>query len=189
MALMHTGVQCELREVMLNDKPASMLKISPKGTVPVLILPDGRVIDESLDVMRWALAGNDWLRGNAVEMTALIVHNDDVFKQHLDRYKYPQRFEGIDSTAHFQAACVVLEQLEARLLRSRFLFGDVVCWADVAIFPFVRQFAAVDQQAFAALPLAALQSWLAQWLAGHCFQSTMLKRQPWHVGDEPVFLF
>jgi len=198
MALYHARVQCEVREVLLKDKPADMLAISPKATVPVLQLPDGRVIDESLDIMRWALVEDDaWLPADAAKMFDLIAYNDGDFKRHLDRYKYPQRFDaeigtGVekgDGVEHFHKACVFLQQLDARLAQSQFLFGNAVSLADVAIFPFVRQFAAVDQQAFLAFPVPHVQQWLSCWLADEGFQRMMLKRCAWQSNDEAVFLF
>jgi len=187
MALLSAGIQCELREVLLKDKPLAMLELSPKGTVPVLQLSGGRVIDESLDIMRWALGGDDGLEVNDAEMLAVISENDNVFKYHLDRYKYPQRFEA-DGIDHFQASCVFLDRLDGRLAQSKSLFGDGSGLADMAIFPFVRQFAVVDRQAFAALPYAHLQQWLKGWLDDQRFQNTMLKQTPWQAGDVAVLL-
>jgi len=197
MALYVAGVQCELREVVLKNKPAEMLALSSKATVPVLSLPDGRVIDESLDMMYWALHESNvpqqWLfsaDASVNEMLALIRMNDGLFKFHLDRYKYPERFElaSRDACEHFQQACEFLCELERQLKQSPFLFGSHASLADVALFPFIRQFAAVDREAFKALPFTCLQQWLSGWLADELFQQIMVKRTPWKPGDAAVYL-
>jgi len=196
MALHYAGIQCEIREVDLKQKPPQLLEISPKGTVPVLQLSDGRIIVESLDIMLWALDQSDpagWLRADKVTMRRLIHQNDHDFKHHLDRYKYPQRYadqEGAipDGDSHFRLACDVLNGLEQRLTRSSFLFGNGPSLADVALFPFVRQFAAVDRAAFDALALPHLQRWLKHWLNHDYFAAIIFKHQPWQADDSPVFL-
>jgi len=186
MALHSAGLQCEVREILLRDKPAVMLVASPKATVPVLCLPDGQVIDESLDIMRWALPDVD--AGVQFETEALIKLNDAEFKRHLDCYKYQRGLDPDAVQAEMDAACVFLERLNQCLAESRFLVSATASLADVAIFPFVRQFAAVDRVAFESLPFVHLQRWLAAWLDDPRFKAIMLKRQPWHVGDEAVFL-
>ena len=191
MALHYAGVQCEIREVALKNKPQAMLDISPKATVPVLQLPDGRVIDESLDIMHWALAQSDpagWLRPDHHGMQQLINQNDTHFKHHLDRYKYPDRYSDQDGEAHFRQACAFLAGLEQRLVLAAFLFGDAPSLADVVLFPFVRQFAAVNWVAFESLPMPQLQQWLSGWLNDVRFTAIMTKQQPWQAGDPPLFL-
>jgi len=158
--------------------------------VPVLHLPDGRVIDESLDIMRWALSEHDaWLQADTLETVDLIAFNDGIFKQHLDSYKYQQSVSENDVQGSFESACQFLAQLDRRLANSKYLCGDVVSLADVALFPFVRQFAAVDRPVFEALPFVHLQQWLTGWLNDVRFKAIMLKRQPWQHSDEAVFLF
>ncbi|MFC4308251.1 glutathione S-transferase [Steroidobacter flavus] len=158
---------CEVREVALRDKPAEMLRVSPKGTVPVLIDTDGTVIEESLDVMLWALRRNDperWLapeREDFAAMVSLIRHFDENFKRHLDRYKYPNRFVDADAQFSRGEAVISLQLLEARLQSSSFLFGNRVALADMAIAPFVRQFSKVDPPWFASQPLPNTTRWLA----------------------------
>lgn len=185
LALAISGTRCELREVRLAAKPAAMLAASPKGTVPVLVLPDGRVIDESLDIMRWALMNGDpedWLeRGDA----ALIAANDGPFKHDLDRYKYPER-HGADASAHRERGLAFLQKLDARLSRTDQLCGDTRGLADAAIMPFVRQFAAVDRPWFDALPLPHLRTWLAGHLASGLFDAIMMRAAPWSPGDPPA---
>jgi len=188
MALHYAGIQCVVREVDLKNKPQALLDISPKATVPVLQLPDGRVLDESLDIMRQALAENDpdgWMRADTEGMLRLVHQNDNAFKYHLDRYKYPKRFgPDTDAGQHFSDAVVFLRDLEWRLTRHPFLFGSAASLADVALFPFVRQFAAVGQLAFDALAMTHLQQWLSAWVDDERFRAIMLKRQPWQAGDE-----
>ena len=190
MALLVSGTSVRLREVVLRDKPAEMIAASPKATVPVLVLPDEQVIDESLTIMHWVLERNDpenWLQGNAAE-SALIAEADGPFKDHLDRYKYPTRYENVDALEHRAAGLVFLEKLDALLQDSGQLMGAKPTLADHAIFPFVRQFANNDRAWFDALPLPALQQWLSDHLASPLFATTMQKYPQWHSGDdEPLF--
>lgn len=178
LALAISGVPFELREVKLSAKPQAMLDASPKGTVPVLVLGDGTVIDQSLEIMRWALMRHDpegWLARDDEE---LIGTNDGAFKQALDRYKYPQRYEQ-DGLDHRALGLAFLGGLEQRLRETGQLCGDKRGLADAAIMPFVRQFAAVDPDWFAAQPLPHLQAWLAGHLASDLFQRIMIRAQPW----------
>lgn len=180
LALAVSGTAVEHREVRLRDKPAEMLAASPKGTVPVLVLPDGAVIDESIDIMRWALAVNDpedWLAGDD---PALIAANDGAFKHHLDRYKYPERYAA-DGVDHRAAGLAILEGLDARLGERAFLGGERFGLADAAILPFVRQFAAVDRAWFAAQDLARVQAWLAAFVGSALFEGVMVVREVWRV--------
>lgn len=187
MAVLASGFAVELREVVLRAKPDAMLAASPKGTVPVLVLNEGRVIDESLDVMRWALAQADpenWLAGDDV---ALIADCDATFKHHLDRYKYPDR-HGSDAVEHRAAGIEWLGGLEARMASAANLCGDAVGLADVAIFPFVRQFAATDRGWFDAQALPRVQVWLDAHVGSPLFDRAMLRVPPWQAGDAPVWL-
>jgi glutathione S-transferase len=189
MALLASGIDCEIREIVLRDKPETMIAASPKATVPVLVLPDGRVIDESLDIMRWALAQNDpeqWLADSA-DGEALIAANDGPFKHHLDRYKYPGRHAS-DPIVHRAAAIVLLKALEARLDMAAYLCGSACSLADVAIMPFVRQFAAVDPAWFGLQPLPALRNWLARLAGAPLFDRAMARLAIWQPGDRPTLL-
>jgi glutathione S-transferase len=185
MALIVSRTQCELREVSLKDKPVEMISASPKATVPVLVLPDGKVIDESLDIMLWALRGNDpqnWLKpptGSLDEMLALIAATEDPFKTHLDRYKYAVRYDDTDPDFHRSEGLKFLNRLNTRLTEHRHLFGTTPALADYAIFPFVRQFANTDRPWFDAQPLPALQTWLAGYLESKLFAVAMVKRSIW----------
>jgi glutathione S-transferase len=194
LALYASGVAVELREVSLRDKPASMLAASPKGSVPVLILPDGRVIDESRDIMQWALRRHDpdgWLGKNDSHVdaaTQLISENDTTFKYHLDRFKYPDRYPEYPQSHYRSEAEVFLLNLENRLGTSRFLLGDELSVADVAIFPFIRQFAEVDKDWFALAPYPKLRRWLKGLIDSQDFTAVMEKYAIWHPGDPPVIM-
>lgn len=186
LALLASGTVCEIREVKLSAKPAELCEASAKATVPVLVLPDASVIDQSLDVMRWALGRNDpagWLERTDA---ALIEANDGPFKHHLDRYKYPER-HGSNPLDHRAAAADLLQGLEKRLSTEPHLGGAVRGLTDAAIMPFVRQFAATDGDWFDAQPWPALHAWLADYLAAPAFAEAMVRLPPWRTGDEPVF--
>jgi glutathione S-transferase len=186
MALWTAEIAVELREVKLAAKPPELIEASPKATVPVLVLSDGTVIDESLAIMRWALGQNDpehWLAGDDA---ALIGRNDGTFKHHLDRAKYPGRYEEEHGTDHRAAALALLHPLETRLENAPFLCGDTRSLTDIALFPFIRQFAHIDPEWFAAQPLPRLQAWLEQHKASDLFASIMPKFVPWKAGDAPI---
>jgi glutathione S-transferase len=160
LALTVSGISCELREVHLRAKPAEMLAASSKGTVPVLVLPDGRVIDESIDIMRWSLAKSDpegWLERDDSE---LIAANDGPFKHHLDRYKYPERY-GDYPLEHREEGLTFLREIDALLASRGQLGGSERGLTDAAIMPFVRQFAAIDSSWFETQSLPNLKIWLA----------------------------
>lgn len=192
MALLSAGIDVELREVVLRDKPQSMIDASPKATVPVLIQSDGTVIDESLEIMVWALVENDpndWMTpesGTLDDMLALIAQNDGPFKHHLDRYKYHTRYEHADPAEHRRDAEKILNRLDGRLAVGRYLFGSRPAMADFAIAPFVRQFANADRDAFDAMPFVHVQRWLADFLASSFFERAMTKYDQWHEGDAPI---
>lgn len=180
MALHYAGLQVELREVLLRDKPVSMLKASTKGTVPVLILPDGQVLDESYEVMRWALAQHDpdhwWMDEREEAIEQLVRFNDGEFKVHLDHYKYFDRFPEHPMAHYRSQAEQFLGVLEQKLTANHFLLGECICLADVAVFPFIRQFAFVDKGWFDQAPYPNLQRWLAFFLTSDNFLAVMEKR-------------
>ncbi len=194
MAIAVSGRICRLREVVLRDKPAEMLAASPKGTVPVIVTAEAEVIEESLDVIDWALADNDpqnWLtpeQGSAAEMHALIAKCDGAFKHALDRYKYPSRYDGVDPAKQRELGAQFLTELNTRLSRHPYLFGARISLADIATFPFIRQFANTGRDWFDAQDLPHLQAWLAGHLASTLFASIMRKYPQWQTGDEePLF--
>lgn len=188
LAIAASGQACELREIILRDKPAEMLLASPKGTVPVLVDVDGCVIEQSLDIMRWALSRHDpeqWLipeRGSVDEMVALIIENDGPFKQHLDRYKYPDRYASVNAPEQRDAGADWLRSLDAMLASHGYLFGTRPCLADMAIAPFVRQFAATDRDWFDTQPWPALASWLDRIVSSARFEHILQKFPRWTSG-------
>jgi glutathione S-transferase len=191
LAIAVSGQRCELREVVLRNKPAELLAASPKGTVPVLVLPEGQVIEQSLDIMRWALACNDparWLAADRVLTDELIAANDGAFKRSLDRYKYPNRYaaehggdEPTFALAQRSLAADWLMQLDARLQRDGWLCGPRASLADFALLPFVRQFAHTDVAWFEAQAWPALKSWLADFEGSALFAGVMDKHLPWQA--------
>ena len=190
MALLVSGQRCAVREVVLRDKPEAMIEASPKATVPVLVLPDGAVVDQSIKIMRWTLANNDpegWLENDTADAEALIVENDGPFKYHLDRYKYSTRHD-TDPIEHRDAGMMTLSGLDRRLEGRRNLFGDKRTLADIALFPFVRQFAATDWQWFDAQSVPSLQGWLSRHLESALFGAAMTKLQQWQPGDGEILL-
>ena len=198
LAIAVSGQRCELREVVLRRKPPQMLAVSPKATVPVLVLPGGVVIDESLDIMRWALHQRDpenWLvsQHSAQAMQALIATNDGPFKQQLDRYKYPSRYRhehsGDDmqfALAHRDSAARWLMELDTLLARHDWLLGPAASLADMALLPFARQFAQTDGAWFNVQPWPRLRAWLMRWQSGALFQGVMEKYPPWQPGQAVI---
>jgi glutathione S-transferase len=192
LALHASRTSYELREVQLRDKPASLLQVSSKGSVPVLVLPDGRVIDESWDIMRWALMQQDppgWMRLDRERHAAaeqLVAQNDTTFKYHLDRYKYPQRFPEHTQAEHRTHAEQFLRTLEDRLEGTAHLLGDPMSIADAALFPFVRQFAGVDTNWFANSSYPSLRRWLGSISGMSLATEIMAKHQAWKQGDQQV---
>ncbi|CAI8848662.1 glutathione S-transferase [Pseudomonas sp. IT-232MI5] len=177
MALRYSNVPVEIVEVSLKAKPAEMLAISPKGTVPVLDA-GGRVIDESLEIMRWALAQNDpqdWLLDGDSRIAELIEENDQGFKVHLNRYKYAERYPEQPMEIYRAEGALYLQRLEELLEGREYLLGDHPSLADIALLPFVRQFAHVDREWFAQTPYVRLQAWLQRFLESELFTSIMKK--------------
>ncbi|MBF15132.1 MAG: glutathione S-transferase [Euryarchaeota archaeon] len=183
MSLLVSGIQVELREVVLRDRPEHMMEISPKGTVPVLLLADGTVIEESLDIMLWSL-DESLLVGDWKE---LVDANDGEFKHHLDRYKYNNRYENpLLPEEHRNHVVEFLEIYNQRLSESSYLCGDDCTIADYALAPFVRQFANTDRPWFDDLPLPSLHRWLSEMLESETFRNCMVKHPQWKEEDELV---
>jgi len=180
-ALFLSSQKCIVRELVLRDKPEHMLEISPKGTVPVLLLPTGQVIDESLDIMLWTLKNYDPEQLLAPESTSLdealnlIKINDTEFKYHLDRYKYPNRYEGAVAEFHRSEAEKFFVKLEEKLTQNTYLFGSRPCIADYAVAPFLRQFRNTDTAWFSASKYHALIRWLEALLLTAGFRIVMNK--------------
>ena len=190
MAIHISDQRCELREVLLRDKPPSMLQYSAKGTVPVLILQDGKVIDESLDVIDWALNLNDpddWQRSKDKEKTKeLIKINDGEFKYHLDRYKYSKRYDNEDPEFHRKKCLKFIESINNELNNSEYIFDDNISYADIVLLPFIRQFRIADIEWFDSLPYDNLKKWLSSFLNSSLLNSIMKKYDLWKEGDKSI---
>ena len=189
-ALLQAGLMVQWREIALKAKPAAMLEVSAKGTVPVLVLPDGSVIDESLAIMRWALLQAD-PRGvlSKADSAFLIEENDGPFKHHLDRFKYTDRYPGALKEDHRQAGLLILRSWSERISKNGWLLADRMALADAALWPFVRQWRLADAVGFDADPhLAALQEWLMRFLDEPMMERLMQRADPWLPGGmQPIF--
>ena len=181
MAIKISGYETEYCEVDLRNKPQALLDCSPKGTVPVLQFSDGKVIEESLEIMQWVLAINDpekWLDGNNVpsdETLALISRNDDFFKPSLDKYKYAVHFPEHSAEHYREIAVVFLQELDDRLSQRKYLMGDHRSLADMAILPFVRQFYNVDNDWFLASKYTHVIQWLDTFIQSDLFKTVLQK--------------
>ena len=194
LALAHAGLACELREVNLRNKPQPLLDASPKGTVPVLVLPNGKVIEQSLEIMLHALQQQDpsgWLSptaGSLDEMLALIARNDQEFKQALDRCKYPERYDAESVNQAQTDAIQWMAALDAQLAETGYLFGLNPSLADMALRPFVRQYARIDEAQWNEQPWPHLQDWLQRWIDSALFAEVMETYPGWVAGTTgPTF--
>ncbi|MGX5172480.1 glutathione S-transferase [Aliikangiella sp. IMCC44653] len=195
MTLAYAQANIELREILLKNKPEEMLLASPKGTVPVLIAPDGKVLEESLEIIYWALQQSDpehWYHGTEnkfKEFTNTLIHeNDNVFKKHLDRYKYASRYPERSEADYRADGEVFLSKLNHLLQQQAFLLGDRFSLADIAIFPFIRQFAFVNIKWFKQSPYSHLRNWLDYFLTHPLFNLVMHKYPQWQANDKPQYL-
>ena len=192
LAIAYSGQAIVWREVLLKEKPTELLRLSPKATVPVLQLVDGRVIDESREIMLWALEQSDpekWLDENINKLNQineLIQENDFHFKPSLDRYKYSVRYPELTAVNYRNLGERFLEHLERRLTLSTYLAGERKTLADAAIFPFIRQFSGVDPEWFQDAPYPKLRYWLQQWVESELFQNVMPKHIQWKEGNTPI---
>jgi glutathione S-transferase len=194
LALAVSGQTCELREVVLSHKPDELRQASAKATVPVLVDTDGTVLEQSLDIMLWALQRHDplqWLpaQGELADALFLIRRCDDEFKPQLDRYKYPNRFDSADRDAPRDLGAGYIVDLEHRLNRHPFLSGAHWGLVDAAIAPFVRQFAHTDSVWFTQQAWPKVQTWLANFEASLLFQRVMTKYPPWQSGQDQTLIY
>jgi glutathione S-transferase len=190
LALAVSETCCIHREVALSNKPPQLIAASAKATVPVLVLQNGEVLDESLQIMQWVLEQRDpqgWLEADGAATQALIEANDGPFKHHLDRYKYANRY-GVDPVEHRAAALEVLSRYDDALSARANLCSDRMSLADAALLPFVKQYAQVDRAWFDAQPLRNLRQWLERHLSSPLFDRISLRVKPWSQGD-PAILF
>jgi len=195
LAIAISGLQVELREVVLRDKPQALLDLSPKATVPILFTSEQQLIDESLDIMLWALKQADpdaWLSDLTPEQYAiskqLIANNDGEFKTFLDRYKYADRYPEHSAAYYRQQAEKNLAILENYLAKNGYLISSRLTIADMSLLPFIRQFALVDKEWFDSLPYPQLKQWLDEFIHSDIFETVMNKYEKWYEG-EPVILF
>lgn len=191
MALCASGFDVILREIKLSQKPPELIQVCAKGTVPVLVLADGSVIDESLDIMLWALKQHDpqgWLDDNLHSSTRqLIAENDGSFKSMLDRYKYFERYPDFTQQEYRKKGEIFLNKLETLLQRNNCLLFDSPTLVDVAVMPFVRQFAGVDSNWFENSPYKRLRTWLKALIHSDMFATVMTRYPVWQAGEEEVF--
>ena len=193
LAILTSGINVEIREVTLNDKPPALLRISSKATVPVLITADERIIDESIDIMNWALNQSDpekWLPSDTKEeqLTSELTYvNDQTFKHFLDRYKYSDRYPENSELYYRQQAELILINLERNLIHNTYLVSNRLTMVDVALLPFIRQFALVNKAWFDVAPYPKIQAWLEKFIASELFNSSMVKLAPWQQGDEVIY--
>ncbi len=191
LAIASSGIQVELREIELKNKPQQLIELSPKATVPVLLTADNNVIDESLDIMKWALSQHDpdnWYQGLTESQRQLsqqlIAENDGDFKYYLDRYKYADRYPEHTQDYYRQQAEKTLIKLEQQLQQHGYLVCDRITYADMAILPFIRQFAFADKDWFDQSPYPLIQTWLSDFIESDLFNSIMHKYPAWALGDE-----
>ena len=189
MALAHGNIHVEHREVFLRDRPPSLYEISPKATVPVLYIHNNKVIDESLDIMKWALSQleSNWYMAYQKEQDQMIEHNDTVFKGWLDKYKYHDRYPEYSRNYYRNKCTETLSQYELKLTYNPYLMGKQIGIVDAAIFPFIRQCANVDREWFS-ITFPNLETWLAHWITSNIFQSIMPKLDAWKKGDKPLYI-
>jgi glutathione S-transferase len=192
MAIYQANIKCELREVVLKEKPDAMLSLSKKGTVPVLLTPEQEVIDQSCDVMHWALNQNDpdnWLNEDASQSQLLIDYNDNEFKYYLDRYKYHVGYPEQSQEYYRENAESFLKLIEKQLNENEgiALLGNRISFADIAIFPFIRQFAMVDIEWFKNSPYDAIKKWFSSIEQSELFQNCMKKYEQWQPEHAPIY--
>ena len=194
-AIRSSKIKVEIREIKLKEKPSEFLNLSPKGTVPVLITNSGEVLEESLDIIYWALNKNDphkWLAKGKLENRDIIKLLDDLenkFKPNLDKYKYPSRFSGVDQYFHRDKNLCFLKKLNSYLENNKSLNCEHLSLLDYAIFPFVRQFRNVDQEWFEKLNFIFLNKWINQIIDSKDFSSIMKKFKKWEPNDVPIYTY
>ena len=194
-AIRSSKIKVEIREIKLKEKPSEFLNLSPKGTVPVLITNSGEVLEESLDIIYWALNKNDphkWLAKGKLENREIIKLLDDLenkFKPNLDKYKYPSRFSGVDQYFHRDKNLCFLKKLNSYLENNKSLNCEHLSLLDYAIFPFVRQFRNVDQEWFDKLNFIFLNKWINQIIDSKDFSSIMKKFKKWEPNDVPIYTY
>lgn len=192
MALSYAEIRVGVREVKLSDKPVELIQVSPKATVPVLVLDSGEIIDESLDIMLWAIKQSDpknWLSPSLEPKIFNLIHrNDFEFKPLLDNYKYPQSSKMGNPLLYREQALPFLSELNTLLSNNQFLLSNTTSLTDIAVFPFIRQFCMVDKEWFMQSPFTKLTDWLTYFLTSPIFLNVMQKYSPWNIGNEEPIL-
>ena len=193
MVMCLTDIQCELREVSLKNKPSSMLDISPKGTVPVLLLDNGKVIDESLDVIDWALEQNNVFDANLADHQEIFTDKtiklfDGDFKFNLDRYKYSTRYHDVDENIHRESCLKILKELDKFFVGPAWFFGDGINKLDISILPFIRQFRLANGEWFDGQEdIKNIKYWLNTFLESDLLKNVMTVYEPWKELDDPLY--
>ena len=189
MAITHAKIKIELREVYLKNRPQQLYNISQKGTIPVIQLSDNSVIDESIDIMKWALTqySSDWYYHNTDLQNEMINHNDVEFKQWLDKYKYHGRHLENRLEFYRDKCAETLSHYEISLGKTSYLLGDNIQLVDVAIFPFVRQCANIDREWFV-FKFPNLERWLENWIQSGIFNRVMPKYKAWELDAPPLYI-
>ena len=192
ISMYYSKISYEHREILLKERPKKLYQLSPKGTVPVLNLPDGKVIDESLDIMKWSVSVNDpdaWFVNNIDHQLEIISINDEEFKKWLDRYKYHDRYPEY-SVEYYRGKCEkILDNFEKILASEKFLFSNNISLVDIALLPFVRQFSNVDIIWFRKR-FIHLSGWMDGLIGMEIFQAMMKKFEIWNPlgeGEEVIF--
>ena len=181
MALVYTEISFELREISLKNRPKELYRASKKGTVPVLITSDNLVIDESLEIMLWSLENNSkqqWLKDNYNQDLDIINNNDTEFKKWLDRYKYHERYTEQPKIYYRDECCKILDIYENKLIDYQYILKNSIGLVDIAVFPFIRQFANVDHDWFNDY-YNKLPSWLEKISSSELFTQVMKKNELW----------
>ena len=193
LALKLANIQCELREVRLNNKPKHMLEVSPKGTVPILILED-KIIDESIEIINWVLDQNNIFKDNIsseqIKITEQIIDIfDNKFKYHLDRYKYSNRYENADKKFHQKECLDILIDLEKVISDGNWFFGNELNKLDISILPFLRQFRIADPHWFDSLKqIPKIQKLLYNFLDSNLLNQIMFSYEVWGASSEVSYL-
>lgn len=185
MALSYSDISVEIREVLLREKPDQLYEISPKGTVPVLILPNGVVLEESIDIMNWAIEESNNIDLFKLEIELqykIIVQNDTIFKPWLDRYKYNERYDDYSISECLNKCDEVLINCENLLINNKYLVDNSISLCDIAIFPFVRQFCNTNKNYFLNT-YPNLNKWLHTIINSNLFISVMTKYLQWNEKD------
>ena len=193
MVIKSSQITVEIREIELKNKPREFLELSPKGTVPVLLTDSGQVLEESLDIINWALDCNDpnnllsECNLSKSQFKELLKKLDDDFKINLDKYKYPNRYQGVDRNFNRDANLNFLENLDNLLKKSKYINCNHLTLIDYLIFPFIRQFRNVDENWFDCLNFKNLQKWLNNLMESEDFISIMKKYSVWNSNQIPIY--